>query len=1645
MGEPQVQWWNEENKPDYWADHSVLYHPEQNRLLIGDPNRHHADLYNHVDEAESVKRGWLPAAVYDGKFETYSQHDHPGWDGVHGYFNKLHQAADGRDLERGQTAEWTFGKTADQGTGGDAYPGETAQAQVERQHVNDSYGQDSQFDDHPLAEYKFFFCNPVESPIWMADLSFKPIGEIQIGDEVVGWEGWGTKTGDSHARRSLCVSTVSDIYERQADVVRVTFESGRVIRCTDDHLWLRHWRQGVTRNSKGERYGERYSAPFVGLDLVRVVDPTPSLPDGLKQNAYWLGGIFDGEGHASAIQAVRLSQCIVHNPGVSARILSTLTELGLPFTFDGRKDLWLTGGRQNLVDFTNWTQPTKRSGIAARVLNTRWQNPDRIISVEPDGFETVFGLTTTTGNYVVWGYASKNCNGELDVSGAHDLDGLRERNNVPAEHSGPTAVGNLIVQDGTAIWEVASNVSLSALVKALKKYTKDGGWDWGGITDMKGEALGDPEKLARKRYYLSVTLNDEWTEPKVELHTRSTGAPNAERSVVDVVGRVAAWRGPGVAASVLKEFADDHNLKLAEYPGGGSMADQIRNHSPLGEDLELKNINAERPEEHELDRFHKDRDRSPEGIFNCPSCGRLFHRWHEYMTHRREEEPPGEPVQDGKFPTVEESMSEMPSFTEARVAKQWMPHEEETEDFMLGQCAAWATAHHETHPHLKFGIDWEHMTPDHPSYDWEQAYEDGHEHHDPNAPEQWRVQHVFTHDDTYAYDVEGAHPLPHKQWDDVTLGHSREDVESTGMLECGYMPDQQWMRDKGVKPRVGASDWKVTESDFDPANTAFDDGDPDRSDQRVTITHLPSRQIFVGQPGTHHADLIGAHGLEPDDSGPYEWTSDQAHYHDDLHYGWIKDRGYGHIGPRVEGVTEKLHVHGLLDQPDGSKVHNMDEKSGWSFDSHIDHSTPPEIASNFLHGARRLAIKQPKDLFSDPVPFIYDIELDRIFVGHPGARHGEIEAPAGTKFTPGGIVEGEYQPGGKVVVESQSDTPYSVRHMVGLWYYQHPEFEVTGILMTMPDGKQRKIAGTQEYYHTTSVDLNPGDALIPGGPSGDGKGWQGFVEGYNSDKVYLWTTNDDPIFTARSSWDQYGKHVYEVEPTGLVTPDPAAGDDIPGHLTWVADGARVLRRVTDERGRISSQNIGAYVIGQAAQDPAVHAAWLALQGVGGEVYGVGGVVRDALLGKASKDVDLLVTGLPAERVDKTLRKLPGRVDLTGKDFGVFRYNHDGNEVEIALPRTEKSTGERRVDFDVAVDHNLPIETDLQRRDFTANAIAVSLRTGEMIDPYGGADDIANKRLRTVHDNSFPEDPTRLVRGLVAHSRHDLHPDPKTLRQMQAHAPDLAKESAERIQAELDKLFSSDNPGAAIRLAHKTGMLKYLLPEVEAAWDFDQNNKHHNYPLGEHLINVLDHISKTTKDPDLRLAALLHDIGKPGSAWEDPDTGQSHYYKGPNGEGANHEELGSELAGGRLRELRHPTKRTERIEHLVKHHMYPDFSSPKGARKFLNRVGPEHAHDLMLLREADRAGKGTDDYQETKTPVGVQRQLVDEALEAKVPTDRAGLAVNGNDLMGLGLQPGPAFSQILQSLTELVLEHPELNEKHSLINYVRHELMPSDNS
>lgn len=563
--------------------------------------------------------------------------------------------------------------------------------------------------------------------------------------------------------------------------------------------------------------------------------------------------------------------------------------------------------------------------------------------------------------------------------------------------------------------------------------------------------------------------------------------------------------------------------------------------------------------------------------------------------------------------------------------------------------------------------------------------------------------------------------------------------------------------------------------------------------------------------------------------------------------------------------------------------------------------------------------QDPKDLLEAEVPFIYDVQADTINIGQPGQRTSDIAG----QFTPGGIVEGTYEPGGKVTLRTMTNMPYTVRHMIELWYAQHPQLEVTNIFKN-DDGNEQKLA---------------------------------------------------------------------------------------------------------------SQDLGKDVQSIALQDHAAREATQALLTAGGNVYAVGGAVRDTVMGKVPHDIDLMVQGVPKEKVGEILKALPGRVDYTGKDFGVFRYRSSGgSEVEIALPRVERSTGDAHTDFDVQADHTLAPEQDLYRRDFTANAMAVDLATGQLIDPYDGVGAIARNELRTVHEHSLAEDPLRVARALGAYARHGFEPTEGTRAQMVANAGSLDSLSRERVQMELDKIMASPNPAGAMRLAHETGVLPHLLPEVEAAQGFDQNNPHHERELGDHLFDVLDRTTALTDDPDVRMAALLHDIGKPGSAWEDPETGSFHYYRNALGQGENHEELGADMARDRLTQLRYPKERVQRITDLVRNHMYAPFTTPRGARRFLNRVG-DHANDLLDIREADNGGKSYGNTGKPDLNVDNERDLLNQVRQGEQPTQRSQLAVNGNDLIQMGIPPGPQIGQVLEQLTNAVVDDPDLNDKETLLKMV----------
>lgn len=447
-------------------------------------------------------------------------------------------------------------------------------------------------------------------------------------------------------------------------------------------------------------------------------------------------------------------------------------------------------------------------------------------------------------------------------------------------------------------------------------------------------------------------------------------------------------------------------------------------------------------------------------------------------------------------------------------------------------------------------------------------------------------------------------------------------------------------------------------------------------------------------------------------------------------------------------------------------------------------------------------------------------------------------------------------------------------------------------------------------------------------------------------------------------------------------------------------------------------------------------------------------MRDELLGHESKDADFLVPGLDTEGLRRALEP-HGRVEdlvVANRLVGVRLHPHDRAVrrlapagIEFAPPRKEVSTGPGRHDFEIVADPSLSVEDDMRRRDFTVNAMARRLSTGELVDPLGGERDLRDGVLRTVSPNSFAEDPLRLVRALRFVSQLGLEPDESTVRQMHDEAESVKLVSGERIggglaadgMGELSKLLLGRDPTRALRLARDTGVLTQLLPEFEPAVGFDQESKYHSLTVDEHTFRVVQAAAEKGRSLAVRLAALFHDLGKPIVAWRGAD-GRLHYYAKPGYAEKSHEQLGAELAAAALRRLRYPNDLRRRVERIVRHHMFDiGKGDPVRARRFLAKHGDEVALELLDHKEADHTGKpGPDGGPPRGDLEKLQRFREVVERERAQPHRLSDLAVDGNDLIQAGFRPGPELGRVLRDLLHVVVEDPSQNTRETLVERAR---------
>ncbi len=450
--------------------------------------------------------------------------------------------------------------------------------------------------------------------------------------------------------------------------------------------------------------------------------------------------------------------------------------------------------------------------------------------------------------------------------------------------------------------------------------------------------------------------------------------------------------------------------------------------------------------------------------------------------------------------------------------------------------------------------------------------------------------------------------------------------------------------------------------------------------------------------------------------------------------------------------------------------------------------------------------------------------------------------------------------------------------------------------------------------------------------------------------------------------------------------------------------------------------------------------------LGLDAYVVGGAVRDGLLGSDAKDADFLVPGVDIEGLRDALAP-HGRTEeliVAGRPVGVRFYPRDPAirklvraGIELAPPRREISTGPGRHDFEIVVAPDATVEEDLERRDFTVNAMARRLADGTVVDPLGGRADLEAKTLRTVSPSSFAEDPLRLVRGLRFVSQLGLEPDELTLAQMRDEAASVALVSGERIgggltadgMGELSKLLLGSQPARALRLARDTGVLVHLLPEFEAAIGFEQESRWHSLTVDEHTFEVVQAAADAGFPLRVRLAALFHDLGKPHVAWRGTD-GRLHYYAKQGRSDRSHEQISAQLAGEALDRLRYPAELRKRVVRIVRSHMIdPGRADPVRARRLLARYGAGLLFDLLDHKEADLRGKGSPPDADLAKLERFRAVVRDEQ---KHPHRLADLAIGGDDLIALGYLPGPAIGHTLQMLLREVVDDPALNTRETLL-------------
>lgn len=420
----------------------------------------------------------------------------------------------------------------------------------------------------------------------------------------------------------------------------------------------------------------------------------------------------------------------------------------------------------------------------------------------------------------------------------------------------------------------------------------------------------------------------------------------------------------------------------------------------------------------------------------------------------------------------------------------------------------------------------------------------------------------------------------------------------------------------------------------------------------------------------------------------------------------------------------------------------------------------------------------------------------------------------------------------------------------------------------------------------------------------------------------------------------------------------------------------------------------------------------AINSKGFEAYVVGGAVRDFLLGREISDYDITTDALPEQVKDIFVKTID-----TGLKHGTVTVVEDGAVVEVTTYRVDGVYEDHR--RPKTVEFSKDLKSDLSRRDFTMNALACD-KDGNILDYFGGIEDINNKFIRTVGeaDKRFEEDALRMLRAIRFACSTGFTIDEEILKSIERKSSLILYVSGERIKQEMDKALMGDN---VFMLKKSMPLLREIFPQLARCFTTEQNNIHHVYNVGDHILNS---VASVPKKLPLRWAMLMHDMGKPFTRSTDMD---GDHFKG-------HEEMSLNIAERIFDKLKFSNAEKSCIKTMIKYHDYRFKADKVVIKKLLAKIGEDYFKDLMLVKKADALAQSESTLPAKLLELDEIRIAFEQIITSGEPYLIKHLAVNGNDLMEHGIT-GNAIGKLLEKMQDAVIGNPAINTRESLLNLI----------